>query len=84
MPIVGKNMLIVLPFGWVVCAYVAEEISPRHFRLSNTTVICKTGGVPWDDLARGIGRDKTSLRKWGEVYIGPEFVLSTPWEGELP
>ena len=22
--------------------------------------------------------------RWGDVFIGPEFVISTEWKGELP
>ena len=85
MPVVGKNMLIVLPFGWVICGHVAKQIEPRQFLVTDASVICRTGDVPWDELASGRGdRTKPTYRKWGDVYIGPEFVISTEWVGDLP
>ena len=84
MPEVGSNQLIVLPHGWVICGYVAEQTGPYTFRVRDAVVICRTGGVPWDELADGGRRDAATYRKWGDVTIGPQFVLSRPWVGDLP
>jgi len=84
MPVVGKNQLIVLPHGWVICGFVAEQIGPFQFRVENASVICRTGGTPWDCLAEGEGRAGATLRPWGTVTIGPNFVLSREWKGKLP
>ena len=84
MPEIGKNQLIILPHGWVICGFVAEQTGPYQFRVENATVICRTGGVPWDELADGKRRDSATYRKWGEVKIGPQFVMSRDWKGKLP
>ncbi len=84
MPEVGANQLIVLPHGWVICGHVAEQIGPYLFRVERTSVICRTGGVPWDELADGKQRDSATYRTWGTVTIGPQFVMSRSWAGELP
>lgn len=88
MPVVGETMLIVLPFGWVVCAKVEKRIgkpSDRHFLLTGTNVICRTGGVPWDELAdKPESRSAAVFRNWGDVWVGPEFVMSRRWVGDLP
>ena len=85
MPVVGMNMLIFLPFGFVICGYVKEQIAERHFLVTNASLICRTNGAPWDELASGRGdRTKPTYRPWNHVYIGPEFVASLPWLGDLP
>lgn len=84
MPIVGKNQLIVLPYGWVICGYVAEQLGLFHYRVENASVIVSTGGTRWDLLADGEGRPGATFRKWGEVTIGPNFALSRAWKGKLP
>jgi len=84
MPVTGKNQLIVLPYGWVICGFVAEQIGLFQFRVENASVICRTGGTPWDELADGKGREQAVFRKWGTVTIGPNFALSRDWLGELP
>ena len=84
MPEVGKNQLIVLAHGWVICGFVEEQPGPFQFRVTNAVVICRTGGVPWDELADGKRRGEATYRKWGSVLIGPQFVLSREWKGELP
>lgn len=84
MPEVGLNQLLVLPHGWVVCAYVAEQTGPYSFRLERASVICRTNGVPWDELADGLRRDEATYRQWGEMRVGPQFVMSRKWVGELP
>lgn len=84
MPEVGRNQLIVLPHGWVVCGFVAEQTGPYQFRVERASVVVRTGGTPWDELADGKGRESATFRGWGEVQIGPQFVLSREWKGELP
>jgi uncharacterized protein (TIGR02996 family) len=84
MPEVGKNQLIVLPHGWVICGYVAEQTGPYSFRVERAHVVCRTGGTPWDELAGGKGRAGATFRPWGTVTCGPQFVLSREWKGNLP
>lgn len=84
MPEVEEKQLIVLPHGWVICGFVAAQTGPYQFRVERASVICRTGGVPWDDLADGKGRDKATYRTWGTVTIGPQFVMSKAWKGKLP
>ena len=84
MPEIGVNQLIVLPHGWVICGFVESQIGPYQFRVTNAVVICRTGGVPWDELADGKRRDSATYRKWGDVTIGPQFVMSRAWKGDLP
>jgi len=84
MPEVGGNWLIVLPHGWVICGFVEEQTGPFQFRVREAVVICRTGGVPWDELADGKRRESATYRKWGDVRLGPQFVMSRPWVGDLP
>ena len=84
MPVVGMDMLIVLPFGFVICGHVEERLEGNQFRIVDTSLICRTGGTPWDLLADGEGRDKATFRPWGDVWVGPEFVLSREWKRGLP
>lgn len=84
MPEVGKNQLIVLPHGWVICGFVEEQTGPFSFRVRDAHVICVTNGASWDELADGRRRDAPSYRRWGTVTIGPQFVMSREWVGELP
>ena len=84
MPTVGRNELIVAGYGWVLCGYVAEQTGPFSFRLENASVICRTGGVPWDELADGGRREEATFRKWGETTVGPSFGPCREWKGELP
>ena len=84
MPEVGKNQLIVLAHGWVICGFVEEQLGPFQFKVTNSSVICRTGGVPWDELADGKRRDSATYRSWCTVTIGPQFVLSREWKGKLP
>jgi len=84
MPEVGKNQLIVLAHGWVICGFVEDQPGPFQFRVTNASVICRTNGVPWDELADGKRRKDATYRAWGTVTIGPQFVMSREWKGELP
>lgn len=84
MPDVGGNWLIVLPHGWVICGFVEEQTGPFQFRVRDAVVICRTGGVPWDELADGGRRELATYRTWGTVNIGPQFVMAREWKGELP
>jgi hypothetical protein len=74
----------VLPHGWVICGFVAEQTGPYQFRVENARVVCRTGGVPWDELADGKRRDAATYRAWGTVTLGPQFVMSREWKGKLP
>jgi uncharacterized protein (TIGR02996 family) len=84
MPEVGGNWLMILPHGWVLCGRVAEQTGPYQFRVEDAVVVCRTGGVPWDELADGKRREAATYRKWNTVNIGPQFVISRPWVGDLP
>jgi hypothetical protein len=84
MPEVGKNQLIILPHGWVICGMVIEQDSPFTFKVTDASVICRTGGVPWDELADGKRRSEAIYRLWGDVRIGPQFIMSRLWVGKLP
>jgi hypothetical protein len=83
-PRVGLKQLIVLPYGWVICGFVKEQIGLFQFLVEDASVICRTGGTPWDALADGEGREGATFRYWGTVTIGPNFALSREWKGELP
>lgn len=84
MPKIGLNQLIVLPHGWVICGFVARQITMFVCEVENASVICNTGGVSWDALADGQGRENARFRKWGTVTVGPNYCLSREWKGELP
>ena len=84
MPEVGSNQLIVLPHGWGIVGFVAAQTGPWSFRVESASVICRTGNVPWDELADGKRRSSATFRKWGNVNIGPQFVMSREWKGKLP
>lgn len=83
-PEIEKNQLVILPHGWVICGFVREQTGPYQFRVENAVLICRTGGVPWDELADGGRRELATYRKWGDVNIGPQFVMSREWKGKLP
>lgn len=80
----GGNWMMVLPHGWVICGKVARQTGPYSFAVTGAVVICRTGGVPWDELADGKRRESATYRKWGDVNVGPQFVMSRRWVGELP
>ena len=84
MPTVGLTQMIVLPHGWVICGKVTKQTAPFCFTVEDASVICRTNGTPWDQLADGKGREEATFRKWGTVQIGPSFVMSREWKGELP
>ena len=84
MPEIGFPQLIILTDGWVICGLPTKQIGPYHYAIENVSLICRTGGTPWDDLARGKGRTKATFRYWGNVTVGPGFVMSYKWEGKLP
>lgn len=84
MPPVGINALIVLPHGWVICGYVAEDTGDYRLRIERAAVICNTGGHAWDEVADGVNREGVVYRYWGEVFIGPAYVISRRWKGDLP
>jgi uncharacterized protein (TIGR02996 family) len=80
---VGKRQIIVLPHAWVICGDVKEQTGPFSFRVENASVICRTGGTPWDQLADGQGRAGATFRPWGTVTISNPF-LCREWKGKLP
>lgn len=90
MPVVGKRMLIFIPYGWYgwrFVADVAEQTGPYSFRLENAFYIWNPGpggGRSWQDLAAGRGRDQAEFVHYGEVYVGPDFGPCLEWKGELP
>jgi hypothetical protein len=84
MPVVGLNMLIILPHGWVIVGFVAEQTAPFQFKIENTSVIAETNGTEWAALADGAGRGSARFLKYGTVHIGPQYVFSKEWSGNLP
>jgi uncharacterized protein (TIGR02996 family) len=80
---VGKRQIIVLPHAWVICGDVVQQTGPFSFAVENASVICRTGGTPWDKLADGEGRAMATFRTWGRVTISNPF-LCREWKGELP
>lgn len=84
MPIVGKRMLIFCGLSFAFVGDVAEQTGPFSFRVDNASMLCRTGGVPWDELADGKRRDEATFRKHGTIHVGPQFSFSREWAGELP
>ena len=84
MPIVGKRMLVFCGLSFAFVGDVTSQLGPYQFELSNTSMLCRTGGVPWDDLANGKGRDKAAFRYQGTISVGPFFSWARDWVGELP
>jgi len=84
MPVVGKRMLIFCGLSFAFCGDVAEQTGPFTFRLDNASMVVRTGGTPWDDLARGKGREAATFRKYGTIHVGPQFSFSCEWVGDLP
>jgi hypothetical protein len=84
----GDKIMAMIGHGWAICGEVAEVFSPFQYSLRNCSVICRTGGTAWDDLARGRGRDGATFRRWAgpdeTVEIATGFTLARKWEGELP
>lgn len=87
MPEVGKNQMVVLGNGWVVVGYVAEQLGPFHYRVESCyNLVRRVSDSTWGEVAANIkGRNQSVFRKLGDsVTIGPLFVMSVPWVGELP
>ena len=84
MPVVGRRMLMFVGVGFAWVGDVVEQLGPFHFRIENCYMLCRTGGVPWDELADGKQRDEATYRHWGEVYLGPQWNGCREWVGELP
>ena len=84
MPIVGKRMLIFCGLSFAFVGDVAEQTGPFSFRIDNASMVVRTGGTPWDELASGKGRDAATFRKYGTISVGPQFSFSCEWAGDLP
>ena len=76
----GREYMIAVGFGWM---FVGRFVRPAGMfggvfdRVRN---ICRTGGVPWDDLCRGRRRDEATIRAYpdGEVCF-PSITFAVPW-----
>lgn len=84
MPIVGKRMLIFCGLSFAFVGDVVEQTGPYSFSLKNASMLCRTGGVPWDDLAEGQRRTEATFRFQGAISVGPFFSWAREWAGELP
>ena len=87
MPKLHTNQLVFLPFGFVFCGYVAEQMGPYVFKLKNAKMIFDNCGICWKDLANGKGRSNylvISTMNFGTITIGPQMLHSLDWAGDLP
>ena len=84
MPIVGKRMMIFCGLAFTFVGDVVEQTGPFSFRIDDASMIVRTGGTPWDELASGKGRDSASFREYGTIHVGPQFSFSCEWAGDLP
>lgn len=84
MPIVGQRMLIFCGLSFAFVGDVAEQIGPYQYRLDNASMLCRTGGVPWDELADGKKRSQATFRYQGTISVGPFFSWAREWKGGLP
>lgn len=84
MPIVGERMLIFCGLSFAFVGFVKCQLGPYQFKLEHASMLCRTGGVPWDVLADGKRRDEAIFRYQGTISVGPFFSWSRDWAGELP
>ena len=77
-------------FGLIAFANALDNSVIAGNRLSDNVVdglnlqARNSGNRIEKNRADGNGRDGASFRRWGEVRIGPQFVMSRRWVGELP
>ena len=82
---IGSNVLVWCGNGFAWCGTVQERTGPYEYLLANASMICRTGGTPWLELANGKGRDRATFQKAHKpVGIGPQIHGWTEWEGDLP
>lgn len=87
MPEIGLNQMIILGNGWVVVGYVAEQLGPFHYRVTNAVnLVTRSSNSTWGEIAAGTkGRDNSTFRRLGDsITVGPLFVMSVPWVGDIP
>ena len=89
MPDVGSNVLVLIGAGFAFCGRAKERIGGYTMVFENASMICRTGGTPWDELAKGKGREQATFRPWhntgdGTLRITSNLWVSIAWEGGLP
>ena len=85
MPKLYTNQMVFLPFGFVFCGYVVDQVEPYMFKLVNASLIFKNFDTSWSDLANNkILREVVIFKKFGKITIGPQFCTSMDWKGDLP
>lgn len=81
---IGKPFLILCGRAFAFVGVPVEQTGPYTWRLREASMLCRTGGVPWDELADGKRRELATFRFHGEVTVGPFFSFTRPWHGPLP
>jgi hypothetical protein len=80
---IGSQVLVILPHGFVICGVVGEQKGVAAWQMHNVSLICRTNGVPWDELADGQHQEKPTYRKWGDVIVHNPIMVRV-WKGQLP
>ena len=83
----GKLYLFMTGDGW---AWVGRFVRPLGLfgaYFTDNVNVCRTGGTPWPELAKGKGREQATFQSWEkEGYEMPHVIVRSPfpWIGELP
>ena len=80
----GGNYRIVQPNGWVFVAQYVKRLGPFEHQFDNVVNIVRTGGRPWDELDRGVGRQEATFRSYGNGVEMQTPIVAIPWQGEIP
>ena len=83
MPKLHQNQLLFLPFGFVFCGYVEEQIEPYVFKIINASFVLRYNAF-WHEVANNSNRSDIRFLKFGTITIGPQIFTSMDWEGDLP
>ena len=89
MPKVGSTVFVMVGSGLAFCGLAKERVGGYTMVFAKASMICSTGGTPWDELAKGKGREQAIFRPWhntgdGLLTITSNLWISYVWEGDLP
>ena len=82
MPKLHTNQLVFLPYSFVCCGYIQENIQPYQFKITNASIIIYHNSS-WHAIANNMNRN-IRIEKIGTITIGPQIFHSIDWEGDLP
>jgi hypothetical protein len=78
----GRLYMVAIGLGWMFVGRFVRPTGMFGGVFADVKNICRTGGIPWDDLCRGHNRDRATFRTFDGEMTFPYVQFVVPWAEE--